>query len=445
MTDLLAARSLMAMALAFHIVFAMAGIGLPLMMVMAEWRWLRTGDEPSRTLAKRWAKVTTILFAIGAVTGTILSFLLGLLWPTFMVWAGPIIGLAFSLEGFAFFAEAIFLGLYLYGWRLLSPAAHLLSGVAVALSGVASAVFVVQANGWMNTPRGFRLLDGQPTEIDPLAAMLNPAGLAQAPHMILAAYVATGFVVAGIHAFQLLREPDNIFHQRALRIALLVGGVSILLQLISGDILAKVVADYQPAKLAALEGQFWTEAGAPLRLGGLPDVEQGILRYAIEIPYGLSFLLYLDPNAVVTGLDGIPRDQWPPVGVVRMAFQIMMFSGFAMAGVTLWGLWLWWRRVALFRSRAFLIALVLAAPLGVVATEAGWTATEVGRQPWIIVGVMKTAEAVTPMPGLVVPLVIFVLLYLFLGAMVLRILWGPIAASRTTDSSNRHERGPYVP
>lgn len=445
MTDLLAARSLMAMALGFHIIFAMAAIGLPLMMVMAEWRWLRTGDEPSRALAKRWAKITTILFAIGAVTGTILSFLLGLLWPTFMVWAGPIIGLAFSLEGFAFFAEAIFLGLYLYGWRLLSPVAHLLSGVVVALSGVASAVFVVQANGWMNTPRGFRLLDGQPTEIDPLAAMLNPSGLVQAPHMVLAAFVATGFFVAGIHAFQLLRDPDNLLHQRALRIALLVGGVSVLLQIVSGDILAKVVADYQPVKLAALEGQFRTEAGAPLRLGGIPDVEQGVLRYAVEIPYGLSLLLYLDPNAVVTGLDATPRDQWPPVGVVRNAFQIMMFSGFAMAGITLWGLWLWWRRASLFHSRAFLIALVLATPLGVVATEAGWTATEVGRQPWIIAGVMKTADAVTPMPGLVVPLIIFVLLYLFLGAMVIRLLWGPITMSRTTDKSDAYERGPYVP
>jgi cytochrome d ubiquinol oxidase subunit I len=443
MPDLLAARSLMATALGFHIIFAMAGIGLPLMMVMAEWRWLRTGDAPSLALAKRWAKVTTILFAIGAVTGTILSFLLGLLWPTFMVWAGPIIGLAFSLEGFAFFAEAIFLGLYLYGWRLLPPAAHLLSGVVVAFSGVASAVFVVQANGWMNTPRGFRLLDGQPTEIDPLAAMLNPSGLAQAPHMVLAAYVATGFVVAGIHAFQLLRDPDRSLHQRALRIALLVGGVSVLLQLVSGDLLSKVVADYQPAKLAALEGQFRTEAGAPLRLGGIPDVEQGVLRYAVEIPYGLSLLLYLDPNAVV--LDATPRDQWPPVGIVRVAFQIMMFSGFAMAGVTLWGLWLWWRRGTAFRSRAFLTAVVLAAPLGVVATEAGWTATEVGRQPWIIMGVMTTAEAVTPMSGLVVPLVIFVLLYLFLGAMVLRLLWGPIAASWTTDGHDTDERGPYGP
>lgn len=429
MSDLLAARSLMAMSLGFHIIFAVVGIGLPLMMVIAEWRWLRTGDEIYLTLTKRWAKGTAILFAIGAISGTMLSFQLGLLWPGFMAWAGPIIGLAFSLEGFAFFTEAIFLGLYLYGWRRLSPTAHWGAGIVVALSGAASALFVVLANGWMQTPRGFRVVDGQPTDIDPVAAMLNPSGLVQVPHMILAAYAATGFVVAGIHAFRLLRDPGNQFHVRAFVIACAVGGVSALVQPVSGDILAKVVAEQQPAKLAAFEGQFSTESGAPFRLGGVLDLEQGRLHYAIEIPYVLSVLLYHDPHATVAGLDAVPREEWPPVGVVRTAFQIMIFAGVWMVTVALWGAWLWWRRGSTVHSRHFLQTMVVTAPMGFLAIEAGWTATEVGRQPWIITGVMRTTEAVTPMPGLIMPLMFFGLLYVLLAAVVAWVLFLQIVAS----------------
>lgn len=428
MTDLLAARSLMAMSLGFHILFAVVGIGLPLMMVLAEWRWHRTGDAVSLVLARRWGKGTAMLFAIGAVSGTILSFQLGLLWPKFMQWAGPIIGLLFALEGVAFFTEAVFLGLYLYGWRLLSPAAHLASGLVVVVSSVASGIFVVLANGWMNTPRGFRLLQGQPADIDPVAAMFNPSGLAQVPHMILSAYVATGFAVAGIHAWRLLRHPDDPFHRRALTIGLWLGGISALLQPLSGDLLAKMVAVHQPAKLAAFEGQFATEAGAPFRLGGIPDLDHGRLDYAIEIPYALSLMLYLDPTATVTGLDAVPRDQWPPVAVARGAFQVMILCGAAMAFVTLWAEWQWWRHRAVAQSRRFLQAVILVGPLGFVATEAGWIAAEVGRQPWIITGVMRTADAVTPVPGLLIPLVFFGALYLMLAAVVLWILHHHIGA-----------------
>src|SRR5213593_4434410 len=206
MTDLLAARAQMAMSLAFHIVFAVAGIAMPFMMAMAEAAWLRTGDESYRDLARRWSKGTAILFAVGAVSGTVLSFELGLLWPRFMRWAGPIIGMPFSLEGFAFFTEAIFLGVYLYGWERVSRRAHLATGVLVAVSGAASGIFVVIANAWMNTPAGFTLVRGAVVHVDPIAAMLNPAALSQTIHMTLAAYAATGFAVAGIHAFLLLKD-----------------------------------------------------------------------------------------------------------------------------------------------------------------------------------------------------------------------------------------------
>jgi len=421
MDDLFAARSQMAISLAFHIIFAAPGIAMPLLMVIAEWRWLRTGDETYLTLTKRWAKGTAILFAVGAVSGTVLSFELGLLWPAFMAQAGSIIGMPFSLEGFAFFTEAIFLGIYLYGWRRVSSRGHLAAGALVALSGAASGIFVVIANAWMNTPTGFRLVGGKPADVDPIAAMLNPAALPQTVHMILAAYAATGFVVAGIHALMLLRDRRNLFHRHALGIALAVGGVTAVLQPLSGDYLAKAVAHNQPAKLAAFEGHFKTEQGAPLRIGGIPDENAGTTHYAIEIPYGLSLLAFSDPRATVMGLEQFPRDLWPPVAVVHVAFQMMIAAGFAMMAVAVWGAWLAWRKT-LFDSRWFLRSLVLAAPLGFIAIETGWVVTEVGRQPWIVYGVMRTAEAVTPMPGLVVPLVMFTLLYIFLAAIVVWLL-----------------------
>src|SRR5437899_9061770 len=262
----------MAMSLGFHIIFAVVGIGMPLLMVVAEWRWRRSGDHVYLDLAHRWAKGTAILFAVGAVSGTVLSFELGLLWPGFMRFAGAIIGMPFSLEGFAFFTEAIFLGIYLYGWERISPRAHLAAGVLVAVSGAASGIFVVIANAWMNTPTGFDLVAGRAVNVDPLAAMANPAALPQAVHMTPAAYAATGLGVAGIHASLLLKHPANAFNRRALVIALLVGGPAAVLQPVSGDFAARHVARHQPTKLAAAEALFETTAPAPLVLGGWPDV-----------------------------------------------------------------------------------------------------------------------------------------------------------------------------
>jgi cytochrome d ubiquinol oxidase subunit I len=431
MTDLIAARAQMAMSLGFHIIFAAVGIALPLMMVLAEWRWLHDGDGVALSLAKRWSKGAAVLFAVGAVSGTVLSFELGLLWPRFMAWAGPIIGFPFSLEGFAFFTEAIFLGLYLYGWQRLSGWAHLTCGVLVALSGLLSAVFVVIANAWMNTPTGFDLVNGRPVNIDPLAAMGNPSAFTETLHMMLAAYAATGLAVAGIHAVVLLRTPGHPFHQRALSIAFAVGASTAILQPLSGDLLARAVARNQPVKLAAFEAQFRTEAGAPLRLGGIPDVERRAVPYAIEIPRALSLLLAHDPHAVVRGLEEFPRAHWPPVTIVHIAFQIMVAAGFAMAGVSLWGGWRLVRRRSLTSSRPFLWGLVLTAPLGFVAIEAGWVVTEVGRQPWIIQGVVRTADAVTPMRGLIIPFVTFTVLYVVLAALVVWLLFRDVASTAT--------------
>jgi cytochrome bd ubiquinol oxidase subunit I len=429
MSNLLAARTLMAISLGFHIIFAIVGMAMPFLMIIAEWRWIRTGQEVYLVLAKRWAKGTAIFFAVGAVSGTALSFQLGLLWPTFMEWAGPIIGLAFSIEGFAFFTEAIFLGIYLYGWDKISPRTHLAAGGIVALSGVASGIFVVMANGWMNTPTGFTLVNGLPTDIDPIAALLNPAGLFQAPHMILAAYASTGFAVAGIHAFYLLRNPLQPFHHAAFTIAFSVALVSAFLQPLSGDFLAKQLSDNQPLKLAVLEGQVDTQQGAPFRLGGIWDPHTEQFDFVLEIPKGLSLLLHMDPDATVLGMKEFPREQWPPVGIVRTSFQIMILIGGAMVLLALWGGWVTFKTGTYMHSKLFLRTMVLATPLGFIATEFGWIATEVGRQPWIIVGVLRTAQAVTPMPGLLLPLILFVSLYVFLAVIVIWLMQRHVSAA----------------
>ncbi len=422
MSDLLAARSQMAISLAFHILFAVAGMAMPVMMACAEWHWLRTGQNASLLLAKTWAKGTAVLFAVGAVSGTVLSFELGLLWPQFMKWSGAIIGMPFSLEGFAFFTEAVFLGIYLYGWDRIPPRAHWIAGLIVAVSGAASGMFVVFANAWMNTPAGFRLVNGHPVDIQPLKAMMNPSAIPQSVHMVLAAYTATGFAVAGIHAFALLKNQDSLLDRRALSIALILGGVGAVLQPLSGDLLAKAVAHNQPVKLAAMEGQFRTEKGAPLRLGGLPDQHDRETRYALEIPGGLSFLAYDNLHATVRGLDAFPEKDWPPVAAVHICFQLMVAAGSGMIGVALWAVWRRWRRLRLGESRRFLWAVVLASPLGFMAIETGWCVTGLGRQPWIIGGIMRTADALTPMPGLIVPFLTFSLIYLFLAGVVITLL-----------------------
>ena len=437
MPDLLAARSQMAISLAFHIIFAVVGIGMPVLMVIAERRWQKTGDPIHLDLAKRWSKGTAILFAVGAVSGTVLSFELGLLWPGFMELAGGIIGMPFSLEGFAFFTEAIFLGIYLYGWDRISPRAHLWAGIAVAISGAASGIFVVTANSWMNSPAGFDLVGGQPVNIDPVAAMLNPMAFQQTLHMTLAAYAATGFAVGGIHAFLLLFDPANGFHRRALTAALALGTPAAVLQPISGDVSARSVAARQPIKLAAMESHFETMAGAPLTIGGFPDAESGEIRYAIKIPYGLSLLAFHDPHAVVRGLREFPREDWPNVPIVHTAFQLMVALGTYLALVSLWVGWTWLRRKDITGSRWRLRAIALGGPMGFLAIEAGWTVTEVGRQPWIIQGVLRTAEAVTPMPGLVVPFLLFTLLYCFLGVIVAWLLYRQIIRSPKSSEWSR--------
>jgi cytochrome bd ubiquinol oxidase subunit I len=427
--DLLYARAQMGLSLAFHIVFAAAGVALPVLMVLSDWKARRTGDADYRLLSQKLAKGTAILFAVGAVSGTVLSFELGLLWPEFMGQYGEVIGLPFSLEGVAFFTEAIFLGIYLYGRERVSPGLHLFSGVMVALSGAASAFFVTLVNVFMNNPTGFTPTPTGPTNVQPLVAMFGPGWQYQAAHVLLSCYQASAFVMAGIHAFVLLRHPGSAFHRKALSVALPVACLTALAQPLSGDFLAQHTAEARPEKLAAMEGHFETQRGAPISLGGLPDEETATTPYALRIPYGLSLLAFHDPNAEVRGLKEFPREDWPPVAKVHLSFQLMVGAGSAMALLALATLWLRWRRRAWPEGPRMMRVWLLASPLGLVALEAGWLVTEWGRQPWIIHGVMRTSQAVTPVPHLAVPFWTFTLVYLFLGLVVIFLLGRQVAGT----------------
>jgi cytochrome d ubiquinol oxidase subunit I len=426
MTPLTAARAQMEVSLAFHMVFAALGIGMPLLMLIAEGLWLRTGRQEFRGLARTWAKATALLFAVGAVSGTALSFELGLLWPGFMRFAGAVVGPAFALEGYAFFIEAIFVGLYLYGWDRLSPKGHFWCGVPVALSGLLSGAFVVAVNAWMQTPVAYTIVDGRAAPVVGHSVFLAPSWPAMALHSSLSAYAATGFAVAGVYAYGLLRGRDDAHHRAGLRVALAVGAIAAALQLPSGHHSAQSVAREQPLKLAAMEALYHTERGAPLLVGGWPDRDREVVRYGIALPKLLSLVAFNDADAPVRGLREWPRDQRPNEQLTHGAFQLMVGSGTAMILLaSLWAL----DRARSMRTRAaeprwLLRATLACAPLGMLALEAGWFVSEAGRQPWVVRGLLRTRDAVTPASGLALSFWSFSLLYAGLGAALVSLLLG---------------------
>lgn len=451
MSDLDWARSTMALSLGFHIIFASISMVLPFFMARAHWRYLQRKEEHHLRLTKAWAHGAAVLFATGAVSGTALSFQLGLLWPGFMEHAGPIIGMPFSLEGAAFFLEAIFLGLFLYGWGRLTPRWHFISGLLVGVSGLASGVLVIAANGWMNSPAGFEWDGTQATNIDPWAAMFNRAWPLQALHMLVAAVQATSLAALGVHALSLLRirratsrdsQADSgspqLFHTEALRLIVPFAVCSSLLQPLVGDLSAKAVADRQPEKLAAFEAHFETERGAGLWVGGWPDEEEQTVRYGVKIPRALSILAFADPNAEVKGLNAFPQKDRPPVLLPHLAFQVMVAIGGLLFLLSVGWLVAKRYRAMLFERPLFLRLLVVLAPLGFVALEAGWIVTEVGRQPWVLYKVIRTADAVTPVPGQAVTFVSIALLYLFLGSFSVLVLRRLFAIESTPQT----HRGP---
>jgi cytochrome bd ubiquinol oxidase subunit I len=418
MDDLIAARLQMAVSLGFHIVFACIGMTMPVLMAFSEWRWLRTGQQVYLDITKAWSKGAAIFFAVGAVSGTVLSFELGLLWPEFMKHAGAIIGMPFSWEGTAFFVEAIALGVFLYGWNRLNKWVHWLSGVLVSVSGILSGIFVVSANAWMNSPTGFDWVNGRAINIDPVRAMFNDAWRSQAIHMTLAAFISTAFAVAGVHAWLLLKNRGRAFHHQAVKTALIFGSAAALLQPLSGDFSAKDVAKRQPLKLAAMEALYKTSKPADLVIGGLPNDNEQRVNYAIHVPKGLSFLAKGDWNAEVEGLDTVVPEDRPPVLFTHIAFQLMVMIGFFLAFVALLYVVFsaGWRRVLM--KNWWLRVVAFTTPLGFIAVEAGWTVTETGRQPWIIYGIMRTKDAVSSMPGLRYSFLVVTVVYLFLSLII---------------------------
>jgi cytochrome d ubiquinol oxidase subunit I len=422
MNDFIAARSQMALSLGFHIIYSCIGMVMPVFMAISHYKYLKTQNPVYKNITQAWSKGVAIFFATGAVSGTMLSFELGLLWPGFMKYAGPIFGMPFSLEGVAFFVEAIALGFFLYGWNRFNKWFHWLTGVLVGVSGIVSGILVVAANAWMNSPSGFNYINGQYLNIDPIKAMFNDAWFPEALHMTIAAFSATGFAVAGIHALMIYKKRNIEFHTRAFKIAIAFAAVAAILQPLSGDISAKSAARRQPAKLAAMEALFHTQTYAPLIIGGIPDTATKKVNYKIEIPGLLSFLVNDNFKQKVTGLDVIPIKDQPPVAITHYAFQIMVGAGMAMmlAGI-LYFIALWKKRKWLFKGW-FLKLFIIATPLGFIAVEAGWTVTEVGRQPWILQGIMRTSDAVTPMPGIQYSFYLFSFVYFTLSLAVIFLL-----------------------
>jgi cytochrome d ubiquinol oxidase subunit I len=416
----------MALSLAFHIIFSCIGMVMPFFMAIAHFGWIRTKKEVYKNITKAWSKGVAIFFATGAVSGTVLSFELGLLWPNFMLHAGPIFGMPFSLEGTAFFIEAIALGFFLYGWGRFGKWFHWFTGLVVGISGLVSGILVVSANAWMNSPAGFDYINGQYLNIDPIKAMFNSAWFSQSLHMCIAAFAATGFAVAGVHALMILRNKNVLFHKEAFKIAAIFAVAAAILQPISGDISAKFVAKTQPAKLAAMEALYQTQKHAPLLVGGIPDEKTKTVHYGLELPGMLSFMIYEDASKEVKGMDAIPTQNQPPVAITHYAFQIMVGLGSALFLLAVMYL------VALFKKRSWLgtrwiLKLFVAAiPAGFIAIEAGWVVTEVGRQPWIINGIMRTADAVTPMPGIAWSFYLFTAVYISLSVAVIFLLYRQI-------------------
>lgn len=426
MNDFIAARSQMALSLGFHIIFSCIGMVMPFFMAVSHYYWLKTKKPIYKNITKAWSQGVAIFFATGAVSGTVLSFELGLLWPGFMKHAGPIFGMPFSLEGTAFFIEAIALGFFLYGWDRFNPWFHWFTGVVVGVSGLISGILVVSANAWMNCPSGFDFVNGQYLNIDPIKALFNDAWFSQALHMSIAAFAATGFAVAGVHALMILRGKNVYFHTQSFRIAAIFAATAALLQPLSGDISAKFVAKTQPAKLAAMEALFQTQKGAPLLIGGIPDPGGKKVDYGLELPGMLSFMIDGNFHSEVKGLDAIPVENHPPVVITHFAFQVMVGLGMLLVALSLMYFYALWKKKNWRDSRWLLKLFVAAIPAGFIAVEAGWTVTEVGRQPWILQGIMKTADAVTPMPGILYSFYLFTGVYVSLSLIVIYMLYRQI-------------------
>jgi cytochrome d ubiquinol oxidase subunit I len=393
--QLLPAREQMAFTLGFHIILVPFGVALTAIMLIANYRGIRKDDATALLLARRWSQVSAVLFAVGAVSGTVLSFELGLLWPGLMGTYGPAFGIPFAIEGLFFFLEAIFVAIYIYGWNRMRPWPHFWTGVPVVISGIGGTSSVVAANGWMNQPGGFTLRDGRMVEVRPLQVLLNDAFGYEAVHMLLAAYMVAGFVIAGVYAVGMLRGRRDRYHRLGLLIPLTAAALATPLQVVVGDVAAREVFKNEPAKFAAIEALPRTGTHVPEVLGGV--FVDGRVRYGVDIPWGASMLSGYKPSTRIRGLDVVPAPFRPTdraVTTVHLAFDVMVGVAFALLALSLWFAYVWWRRRELPGTRWFLRCTAVSGALAVLALECGWVVTEVGRQPWTVVGYLLTRDAV---------------------------------------------------
>jgi cytochrome d ubiquinol oxidase subunit I len=443
-SNLLAAREQMAFTLGFHIVLSCLGVALPATILVANYLGLKRSDGEAMELARRWSKAMAVTFAVGAVTGTVLSFEFGLLWPQFEHRFGSVFGIAFAIEGIFFFLEAIFLAIYIYGWKRLSPWAHFWSGVPMVVTGIGGAFSVVAANSWMNQPQGFTLnAAGKVVDVEPLKVLFNPATGYEVPHMILAAYMVVGFLVASIYAVGMLKGRRDRLHRLGLLIPLTIGLIATPIQLFVGDTAARAVADHQPAKFAGMECIQKTGGHQTEYVGGI-CTSDGV-KAAIPIPDLDSFLVGFSPDTKVIGLNEIPSDERPPANtMLHLAFDTMVGIGSALLLLGLWLAWSWWKKRDIPRTPWFLRAVAISGAGAILALWCGWIVTEVGRQPWIVQGYMRTTEAVTQAGGLWFSFALVLLVYAGIGTTAVLVLRGMSRRWREQGASADAE-GPYAP
>ncbi len=442
-SNLLAAREQMAFTLGVHIVLSCLGVALPATILVANYIGLKKGDEAAIELAKRWSKAMAVTFAVGAVTGTVLSFEFGLLWPHFMDRFGAAFGVAFAIEGIFFFLEAIFLAIYIYGWKRLSGWAHFWSGVPMFVTGIGGAFSVVAANAWMNQPQGFTLnAAGKVTDVEPLRVLWNPATGYEVPHMILAAYMVVGFLVASIYAVGMLKGRRDRLHRLGLLIPLTIGLIATPIQLFVGDTAAREVADHQPAKFAGMECIQETGGHQTEWLGGI-CTSDGV-KAGIGIPDLDSFLVGFSADSKVTGLNDIPDDEQPPANtLLHLAFDLMVGIGSALLALGAWFAVVWWKRRDIPKTPWFLRVVAVSGIASILALWCGWIVTEVGRQPWIVQGYMRTSEAVTEADGIWFTFALVLLIYAALGTIAVMVLRSMSRRWREGDAED--VQGPYAP
>jgi len=444
-SNLLAARYQMAFTLGFHIVLACFGVAFPAVMLIAEYRGRKRGDEDALRLARRWSKAVAVLFAVGAVSGTVLSFEFGLLWPGMMDRFGDAFGIAFAIEGIFFFLEAIFIAIYIYGWKRLPGWAHFWSGVPIVVSGVGGALSVIAANAWMNTPAGFTLgADGRVADVQPLDVIFNTSTFHEFVHMWVAAYVVTGFLVASVYAFAMLRGRRDHYHRLGFLIPFTVAAIAAPLQVVVGDFAARDVYEDQPVKFAAMECVYETGADQPEHLGGI--CTDGEVKGDISLPGVDSLLAGFSTGTVVKGLDGVPLDERPPTPTtIHLSFDAMVGIGFALTALAVWFAVAWGRRRDLPATPWFLRGATAAGVAAVLALECGWMVTEIGRQPWIVHGFMRTSEAVTPAQGIWWAFGLTLALYVGLALTSAAVLRGMARRWRAQTVDEPELEAPYSP